>query len=144
VDLGVEAKFVNVQKTEELRLAREYPREAAKAAAAKPVVRPAPKVQVSLPSSQDGYLNYGRARFLTSSVTDKRAMGSSKGVVDVPGQELDNHTEAFEIAKKRAFDRGACSTPTHVLWRFPFLAPSFCSTLHSSPRSLSLLVRTRH
>mmetsp|Transcript_23439 Transcript_23439/g.61377 ORF Transcript_23439/g.61377 Transcript_23439/m.61377 type:complete len:370 (+) Transcript_23439:438-1547(+) len=104
VDLGVESKFKNVQRVEEERLRRA----AGVASGRKPGLKdPVPVAH------GDGVLNYGRARFLTSSVRDKRAMGSSKGVVDVPGQELTDHTTAFEQAKKQAFDRGVVDSATY-------------------------------
>eukprot|EP00035_Acanthoeca_spectabilis_P025170 m.457169 g.457169 ORF g.457169 m.457169 type:complete len:359 (-) comp21210_c0_seq1:3726-4802(-) len=103
VDLGVENKFKNVQRVEEARLLREMGQAPKSVRGQKE-----PEVQ------SDTFLNYGRARFLTSSVQDKRAMGSSKGVVDVPGQDLADHTAAFEAAKKKAFDRGEVDSATYT------------------------------
>eukprot|EP00037_Helgoeca_nana_P015462 m.144438 g.144438 ORF g.144438 m.144438 type:complete len:388 (+) comp23029_c0_seq1:454-1617(+) len=102
VDLGVDSKFQNVQRVEQARHLRETAGSSQQGRGQKDPV-----------AQGDGFLNYGRARFLTSSVQDKRAMGSSKGVVNVPGQELSDHTATFEAAKKKAFDRGVVDTATY-------------------------------
>ena len=103
VDLGVDSKFENIQRVEEEKRRRER--------GGGPSTKRGQKEPIA---QSDGYLNYGRARFLTSSVQDKRAMGSSKGVVDVPGQVLFDHTAAFEAAKKKAFDRGIVDTAQYT------------------------------
>jgi hypothetical protein len=102
VDLGVDSKFQNVQRVEQARHLRETAGSSQQGRGQKDPV-----------AQGDGFLNYGRARFLTSSVQDKRAMGSSKGVVNVPGQELSDHTATFEAAKKKAFDRGVVDSATY-------------------------------
>ena len=103
VDLGVESKFKNMKRVEDMRMRRETGQ----------CMREPRGLKDPVVQRDGGFLNYGRARFLTSSVQDKRALGSSRGVVNVPGQELPDHTAAFEAAKKHAFDRGVVDTATY-------------------------------
>eukprot|EP00041_Stephanoeca_diplocostata_P000585 m.15505 g.15505 ORF g.15505 m.15505 type:complete len:368 (+) comp10762_c0_seq2:80-1183(+) len=99
INLGVETKFENVKRTDEARQQRMQGSGGHKRAGSKAVFG-----HKMLDEGDESQLNYGRARFFTSTVKDKRQLGSSKGVVQ--GDETVDHTAAFEAAKKRAFDKG--------------------------------------
>lgn len=114
VNLGMKAKFENIEKTEHARVTFiEKTREKAKnRAMAKRTADGEPKPTKIVVSREDSGLNFGRARFMGGNRGAGSNAGSSEGVVDV-GSELTDHGKVFEMAKKK----GLLFVLSHNPWK---------------------------
>ena len=131
--MGVDSKFANLEKVEKARLdamKRQNKRQHPDDRTRKPHTKS---------NSDDGQMNYGRARFMIGGGRRGGGRGGGRGgpgrggrggrgggrgrgggpgragVVHIPGDNLPDHSAAFEHAKKRAFDNGQIDNATYTV-----------------------------